>query len=159
MRKGEVVLIIKQKEEDILEALEAWDWLDFSGKRPFITSCFGDVFFEADDGIYFLDSLGSGLERVADSKGELQDILNTPEGQDHYLMAGLVMAAEESGLTLREGECLDFKVSPILGGPLVVQNLTVMPFKVSLDIAGQIVKQVKDLPPGTKISSVTLDGA
>ncbi|MGR9053819.1 MAG: T6SS immunity protein Tdi1 domain-containing protein, partial [Gammaproteobacteria bacterium] len=127
-------------------------------KEPFITTCFGDIFFDSDEGIYFLDSLGGTFEKVASSKSELQGILNTEDGQDHFLMADLAIAAQENGLSLCEGECLDFKVSPILGGPLTVDNLHVMSFKVALDVAGQIMRQVKDLPPGTKIDKVTLDG-
>jgi hypothetical protein len=153
------MLVIKQDINDIKQGLEAWDWIDFSGKEPFITTCFGDVFFESNDGVYFLDTLGGTLEKVASSKEELQDILNTEEGQDHFLMAGLALAAQESGLNIGEGGCLDFKVNPAVGGPLTVENLDVMSFAISLDIAGQIIKQIKDLPPGTKIDKVTIDGA
>jgi len=153
------VLLIKQDIAAIWQALEAWDWLDFAEKEPFITTCFGDVFFESKSGIFFLDTLAGSLEKVASSKDGLQEILNSEEGQDHYLMAGLALAAQENGLTIGEGECLDFKVSPVLGGPLTIENINVMPFVVSLHIAGQIMEQVKDLPPGTKISKVTVDGA
>jgi hypothetical protein len=152
------MLVIKQHINDIQKGLEAWDWIDFSGKEPFITTCFGDVFFDSNDGIYFLDTLGGTLEKVAPSKEELQEILNTEEGQDHYLMAGLALAALESGLNIGEGQCLDFKVSPVLSGPLTVENIDVMSFALSLDIAGQIMKQIKDLPPGTKIDKITIDG-
>ena len=153
------MLVIKQNIDDINIGLEAWDWIDFSGKEPFITTCFGDVFFESNDGVYFLDTLAGSLEKVASSKEELQEILNTEEGQDHFLMAGLALAAQESGLNIGEGECLDFKVNPVVGGSLTVDNIDVMSFALSLDIAGQILKQVKDLPPGTKIDKVTIDGA
>jgi hypothetical protein len=66
------VLLVKQSIENIEDALEAWDWIDFSGKQPFITTCFGDVFFESEDGIFFLDSIGGTLERVADTNEDLQ---------------------------------------------------------------------------------------
>lgn len=145
--------------EDIHDALESWDWMDFSDKTPFITTCFGDVFFESKEGIYFLDSIGGSLDKVAASKAELQDILNTEDGQDHYLMAGLVVLARESGLLLEDGECYDFKISPALSGPLELSNIQKMSFKVSLHISGQLMKQIKDLPPGTKISEVKLEGA
>lgn len=153
------MLVIKQDIDEIKKGLEAWDWVDFSSKEPFITTCFGDVFFESNDGVYFLDTLGGSLEKVASSKEELQEILNTEEGQDHFLMAGLALAAQEGGLNIGQGQCLDFKVSPVLGGPLTVENIDIMPFALSLDIAGQIMKQVKDLPPGTKIDKITIDGA
>ncbi len=153
------VLVVKQKPEDIEDALEAWDWLDFSGKTPVITTCFGDVFFESDEGIYFLDSIGGSLDKVATSKSELQDILNTEDGKDHFLMAGLVALARDSGLILEEGECYDFTISPALSGSMELSNMQKMSFKVSLHISGQLMKQIKDLPPGTKISEVKLDGA
>jgi hypothetical protein len=153
------VLIVQQRIEDIEDALEAWDWLDFSGKTPFITTCFGDVFFESNEGIYFLDSIGGSLDKVASSKSELQVILNTPDGQDHFLMAGLVSVARDSGLILEDGECYDFKISPALSGPMELSNLQKMSFKVSLHIGGQLIKQIKDLPAGTKISEVKLEDA
>ena len=116
-------------------------------------------FFESDNGVYFLDSLDGSLNKVSSSKEELQEILNTQEGQDHYLMGELALLAQENGLIISEGKCLDFKISPILGGPMTIDNIEVMSFGLSLDIAGQILKQVKDLPVGTKIDKVTLDGA
>ena len=154
---GESVLLVNQAKEDIEEALEAWDWVDFSGKVPFVTTCFGDVFFDSEDGVFFLDSISGTLEKVASSKSDLQNILNTPDGQDHFLMAGLVEAAFDAGLTLNEGECYDFKVSPALNGPMDSANITTMSFKVSLHVAGQIMKQIKDLPPGTVITEVKLE--
>jgi len=122
-------------------------------------TAFGDVFFESDEGIFFLDSLSGTLDKVSNTKAELQNVLNTPDGQDHYLMAGLVSIARENGLILESGECYDFKVSPSLNGAMDLENLQKMDFKVSLNISGQITKQIKDLPVGTNIGSVTLEGA
>lgn len=152
------MLLIEQNRNDIIDALESWDWMDFSDKTPFITTAFGDVFFESKDGIFFLDSIGGSLEKVASTKNELQDLLNTADGQDHFLMAGLVTAARDEGLVLNEGECYDFKVSPSLSGPMVLSNIQKMSFKVLLHISGQLMKQIKDLPEGTKINSVKFEG-
>lgn len=152
------MLLIEQNRNDIIDALESWDWMDFSDKTPFITTAFGDVFFESKDGIFFLDSIGGSLEKVASTKKELQDLLNTADGQDHFLMAGLVTAARDEGLVLNEGECYDFKVSPSLSGPMDLSNIQKMSFKVSLHISGQLMKQIKDLPEGTKINSVKFEG-
>ena len=153
------MLLIEQSKEDIEAALESWGWLDFKNKFPFITTAFGDVFFEANEGIYFLDSIGGTFEKVANSKSELQEILNTEEGQDHYLMVGLVLAARENGLILSQGECYDFKLSPALSGAMDLSNMQIMSFKVSLHLAGQLINQIKDLPIGSKINSVKLEGA
>lgn len=152
------MLLIQQSSSDIEDALEAWDWIDFSGKTPAITTAFGDVFFESEDGIHFLDSISGTFDKVAQSKSQLKDILNTEDGQDHYLMAGLVEAARESGLLLDSGECYDFIVSPALSGAMDLSNLQKMSFKVSLHVSGQLMKQIKDLPQGTKIDGVKLEG-
>ena len=153
------MLLIEQNQKEIFEALESWDWLDFEGKKSFITTAFGDVLFESAEGIYFLDSIGGTLEKITNTKHELESILNTIDGQDHFLMAGLVVSARDEGLILKNGECCDFNVSPSLNGPLDLNNVPIMSFKVSLHVSGQIHKQIKDLPVGTKISAVKLDGA
>ena len=153
------MLLIEQSRNGIDDALESWDWMDFSDKTPFITTAFGDILFESKEGIFFLDSIGGSLDKVTVTKKELQNILNTEDGQDHFLMAGLVVAARNEGLFLDEGECYDFKVSPALSGPMDIGNLQKMSFKVSLHIAGQLMKQLKDLPPGTKINSIKFEGA
>ena len=42
--------------------------------------------------------------------------------------------------------------APILGGELSVSNIQVIDFVVSINILGQLHRQVRDLPPGTRIS-------
>lgn len=142
--------------DDFTHGLESWDWLDFSGKVPFLTTAFGDVFFDSKEGVYFLDKVSGKLELICESKQALQDILNTADGQDHYLMTSLVLLARDRGLILNDDECYDFKVAPSLNGEIKFENLQKMDFKVSLNITGQLLKQIKDLPPGTKISEVKL---
>lgn len=84
--------------------------------------------------------------------------MNTLDGQDHYLMAELVTLARENGLILESGECYDFKMSPSLNGTMDLESLQKMNFKVSLNISGQLIKQIKDLPAGTNIGNVTFEG-
>lgn len=83
-------------------------------------------------------------------------MLSTPEGQDRYLMAGLAEAAEQKGLQLQPSQVFDFTKPPVLGGKFEVENLAPNDFVVSLNISGQIHDQVRKLPPGTKISRVTI---
>ena len=121
-------------------------------------SLFGDVFFEAADGCWHLDTLNGEFARVWDSREAMEASLAAPEGQDHYLLGGLAMSAERSGITLDLSEVYDLAPPPILGGPLKVENIMKMDFVVALNIAGQIHDQVRGLPPGTKISGFTIDG-
>ena len=48
-------------------------------------------------------------------------------------------------------------VPKLFGGEFAVENITKMDFVVALNLGGQLVRQVKDLPPGTKISGLTVD--
>ena len=142
--------------ETYAEALESWTWLPLAGKRPVQATLFGDVFLQDSEGCWFLDSLEGKLTNVASSKEELQAILSTPEGQNLYLMAGLAEAAEQHGMQLQPSKVFDFTKPPVLGGALEVGNLAPKDFVVSLNIAGQIHDQVRKLPPGTKISNISI---
>lgn len=55
-RPIDVDLIRRVPESDYREALESWTWVELEGKVPLFTSLFGDVFFQARDGYWFLDT-------------------------------------------------------------------------------------------------------
>lgn len=133
------------------DALKAWEWIGLDGKTPMFTSAFGNVFLRAADGFWFLDRLAGTLTRPWDTAGQLQDEMDTPEGQSVYLSAGLVWAANELGVVPSEAQVYDFAVPPILGGEQVVTNVQVVDFTVALGISGQIHEQLRDVAPGTPI--------
>ena len=137
-------------------ALESWAWAGVPGKQPLFTSPFGDVFLQAPDGFWFLDLLEGALTRPWPDADALRTDLNTAAGRDRYLMAGLAMAAEGRGIVPSDDQVLGFKVVPILGGAIAVENIEVIDFVVSLNLAGQLHQQVRDMPPGTRISGFTL---
>lgn len=58
--------------DQFARALESWDWADIQGKQPLFTSPFGDVFFQAQDGFWFLDLLEGTLTRPWSDAGALQ---------------------------------------------------------------------------------------
>lgn len=90
---------------------------------------------------------------------DLQVELTTTEGQDQYLLAGLAHAAVQAGPVPGTGQILSFRHPPALGGQLNIGNIEVSDFVVAVNIAGQIRDQIPSLPPGTKITGVTIDGA
>jgi hypothetical protein len=149
---------IRPTPEELAQGLESWDWLDFNGLQPVLVSSFGDVFFEGSDGIQMLDTIEGKLKHIASDRRELESKLATEQGQDEFLLAGLVIGARDRlSLTLQDGECYDFKVPPILSGAIGVENLQKMSFVVKLNLCGQLHKQVKDLAPGTRINGVKLE--
>ena len=74
--------------DQFARALESWDWTDIQGKQPLFTSPFGDVFFQTQDGFWFLDLLEGALTRPWSDADALQAELNTAEGQDRTSWPG-----------------------------------------------------------------------
>ena len=144
--------------EQFARGLESWGWLGIGAKAPVLATLFGDVILQDGRSFWFLDSVGGSLTPTWSSVDALKSDLNTAEGQDRYLLGGLAMAAERNGLVLGPNDVYDFTIPPILGGKFDVDNVKVMDFVVSLYLAGQLLDQVKSLPPGTKISGFTVDG-
>ena len=137
-------------------ALESWHWIGIGDKSPLFTSPFGDVFLRADDGFWWLDTLEATLTREWASAEDLTTALNTSEGQDRYLLAGLAASAERQGITPTAMQVYGFKIAPVLGGEVGLANVEAIDFVVSINLLGQLHQQVRDLPPGTMFSGFTL---
>lgn len=145
-------LFLAPSDEDIQRGLDAWRWLPISELAPIAVSVFGDVFFEGPQGIVVLDTVEGKLVQVAGDAANLVALLQSEKARDNLLFAGLVISARERGLRLGPGECYDFKVAPILGGPIAAEEVYSISLVVKLHIAGQLHDQIKDLPDGTRIS-------
>ena len=141
------------------EALESWAWIGLDRKVPVLSSLFGHVFLQSVEGYWYLDVIGGSLRKLWPDAAALQAVLDSDDGQDDFLLGGLALAAERRGLVLTESEVFDFNPPPVLGGPFDAANLTAMDFVVAVNMAGQIHEQVRNLPAGTKIGRVTVDGA
>jgi hypothetical protein len=142
--------------ETYARALDSWNWLPIASKAPVMASLFGDVFLQDWRGrrdYWFLSSLDATLTRAAGTAAELDAILATDEGQDDYLLGGLAMAADRRGLKLRPDEVYSFGIAPVLGGTFGAENIVVRLFVVSLNVAGQLHEQIRNIPPGTPIGS------
>ena len=142
--------------EQYTRGLDSWSWLDIAGKAPVFASLFGDVFFQAADGFWWLDTLEGNLSRPWTTADELRADLNSPDGQDEYLLGGLAMGADRRGIALEPAQVYCFTAPPILGGAIDLDNVGVLDFVVALNVTGQLHQQVKDLPPGTPISGFSI---
>jgi hypothetical protein len=142
----------------ITRALEDWAWLPgIESMIPLATSAFGDVFLEGEDAVWFLDTIEGKLTREWEDTTSLQEALNTADGQARFLLDGLAEAAYARGVRPDPEQVLSFKIAPVLGGAFKPDNIEVTDLVVSLSISGQLHRQVKDLPPGTRISGFTID--
>lgn len=139
-------------------ALESWDWLGLAGAAPVMATLFGDVIFQTSQGFAFLDTVEGTLTVAWPDREAVEAALQTQDGQDRYLMGELALAAAEQGIVPGPEQVLSFTHPPVLGGPLTVDNLEVQDFVVATNIAGQIHQQVLDLPAGTPIAGVAIEG-
>ena len=80
-------LVITPPREAIERALESWHWLPINGRAPVLVTAFGDIFFEGQDGIWFLDTLEGTIQRVCTTRAELEELLATTEAEDRYCLA------------------------------------------------------------------------
>lgn len=140
--------LVTPAECELERALESWSWIDLSDKTPVAVTAFGDVFFVALTGIWFLDKIEGTLTRVCGSREELATILESDEGKNHYLLAGFVQRAAREGMPLGPGECYDFTVAPILGGNIGYENVQKRNLVVAINVAGQIHEKARSKQNG-----------
>lgn len=139
------------------DALESWSFLDLVGKRALFASPFGDVFLQDEHGIWFLDVLAADLTQLWTDQHALSDTLNTRDGQEQYLMIGLASELDAAGVRPGASQVYGFATPPALGGAIAADNVEVIDFAVAINLLGQIHNQIRNLPPGTPISGVTLN--
>ena len=128
--------------------LEAWHWVGLEDKTPVAVTAFGDVFFVALTGIWFLDTVEGALTRVCGSRQELAAILESDKGKNHYLLAGLVQKAVREGMSLNAGECYAFTVAPVLGGEISYANIQKRSLVEALHTTGEIHQKLRNATSG-----------
>jgi hypothetical protein len=97
------------------------------------------------------------LTRPWATADDLKAALDTADGQVQYLLAGLAASAERQGITPTATQVYGFKIAPVLGGEIGLGNIEAIDFVVSINVLGQLHQQVREVPPGTKISGLTVD--
>ncbi len=148
-------LLIEDATLDHEVLLGDWQWLLNGRFRVIAGSKFGDWFIARPDGrVELLDAMDGTLRVVAPSYQEFQRLLNTQAKQEEWLLSLLVLSLHEAGVVPGPGQCYSFRIPPALGGKATSDNVEVMDLLVWVSICGQLHQQIRDLPPGTKISGV-----
>lgn len=147
---------IQPSAQDIQRALDSWRWLPLADKAVIRVTSFGDFFLQNHEGIWFLDTLDGNVSMICGSVAELDALLSTEAGQDHYLFGGLVERAVREGHVPGEGQCYDYTVSPVIGGSAGYDNICIRSFVVAVNLKGQLHDQVRSMPAGAKITGLKI---
>jgi len=139
--------------------LSYWRWLLEKDFHPIVMTAFGDWFLLDQDGsVHFLDLVAGKLSKVAESGEQFKRIMGRPKNLDQWFMAEVVQSLLDSGMVLGENQCFGFKIPPVLGGKIEVANIEPTDIAVHQGLLSQIHEQTRNLPEGTKIGKVLIDG-
>ncbi|MFG6467112.1 T6SS immunity protein Tdi1 domain-containing protein [Roseateles sp. BYS87W] len=138
--------------------MDDWRWLVGAPRQLLRVSALGDALLTERDGaaLWWLDTQGGTLVRVADSPAALAQRLTDPEFVDDRFMPDAVADLRAAGLRLGPRQVYALKTPMVLGGRFERDNIEVSDAAVSFSLLGQIHAQVHDLPPGTPIRSLKL---
>lgn len=140
---------------DLKRITESWDWLIGNDKTPILVSSIGDIFLEDRKGKCYWLNVGEGIiEKVAEDKTEFKEKLNNNEIVSEWFLVELVAELKKEGLELTEKKLYGYKKLPVLGGEYEPENFELTDIEVHFELSGQIHKQIKDLPDGTKVKIV-----
>lgn len=143
------------------EVLEDWRWLIGPRLQLWHVTKAGDALLQdpEDGSVHFLDVISGEVSRIARDRSEFELLVARAENADEWLIPEMVDGQAELGMRPGENKCLSFRHPPVLGGEIEPENIEISDIAVHFSMAGQIHKQVKDLPPGTKISGVQIQKA
>jgi len=138
--------------------LEDWRWLLGDLMELLVISSLGDMFLsDAAGRIFWLDTGAGKLQQVATSAAEFKQLIQKREHADQWFIPLLVGDLITSGVRLSAGQCYSYIKPPILGGEIALTNFKPTDLSVHFSVLGQIHRQVKDLPPGTKIDKIKIE--
>jgi hypothetical protein len=141
-----------------IELLADWKWLLKGSYVMIAMNNFGDIFLRQSTGEIRLLRVGSGdLEKIADSQAEFQSLVAEKEKQREWFALELLTEIEREGMTLAPGQCFSLKKPLTLGGTMEVSNIEVASIAIYVSLMGQMHRQLKDLPPGTRITGLRIE--
>ena len=140
------------------DLLRDWQWLLGEAMQLLIVSALGDMFLaDADGQVFWLDTGAGQLHQIAATVDEFQQLRQQRDHADQWFIPQLVGDLISSGVLLSPGQCYSYKIPPILGGQIEPANFEPTELSVHFSVLGQILRKVKDLPPGTKITDITIE--
>lgn len=146
-------ITINPTAEAVAELRESWSWLLGVDWRPMLFSAVGDVFLQLPSGtVWWLSTATGSLEQIAESEADFVAKLSG-EQVDEWFLPGLVESLRSSGKHLLPGQCYSYTTLPVFAeGSFSVENMFQIDATEHFGVTGQIMKQIRALPDGTKVS-------
>jgi hypothetical protein len=134
---------------------QAWSWIGLAPDVVLQTNAFGNVVVRARDGkIWRICPEELSCKVIADSEAGFQELSQSSEFQEDWLMHRLVRLAEDRFGSLEEGRCYCLKIPAVLGGAYDLSNFGTISVLECLAASGHLAEQIKDLPAGAQIKLV-----
>jgi hypothetical protein len=134
------------------DLFEDWRWLVGTSAQPILITSLGDAFFqENSEKVFWLDVGRSKYSQVAESQKDFEQKMKINENITEWFMPNLVAALITQLGTLKPHSCYSFLRLPVLGGDYLEKNFAQADIEVHFSLTGQICRQIKDLPEGSKI--------
>ncbi|HET7903232.1 MAG TPA: T6SS immunity protein Tdi1 domain-containing protein [Candidatus Eisenbacteria bacterium] len=158
MRPTDRSLLSDLPAESLVAALASWRWLLGEDLRPRWLSLSGDVFLVGALGeVFWLDTGGGTLTRIAASEQELEERLAEAVWRDEWLLESVIEERARQGRVPGAGECLGFRILPVLGGAYDGENRVVVAGAEHVGLTGELHRQIRDLPDGTAVRLEIVD--
>lgn len=143
---------------DIDDLCECWMWLIPDLKQVLMISKMGDMFVMQKDGcIYWLATDTGNLTKIANDYKEFEQLLLEEDNLDNWFLPLLIEQLNSAGMLLGPNQVYGFKLMPVMGGDYAVDNMEPTDLSVHFTITGQICRQIKNLPDGTKVKIKIVD--
>jgi hypothetical protein len=137
--------------------LSDWRWLVDKSYTPFLLTAMGDMFLTAENGsIYMLNLIDGQFEIIADSEEDFKNKLQDVDIASEWLLPEIVQANKDMGIVLKKNQCYGMGIPAFLSGKLEPNNIKPTDVYVYYSVTGQLLYQVKDMPPGTRIDKIKI---
>jgi hypothetical protein len=152
-----LIISIKGLPFDLL--LEDWRWLVSAHYMPILMTAFGDLFLrDASGSVHFLDLMAGQFRQVAKSEDQFNTLCEDKERRRTWFLGFFLMGIRKIRGELAPGECYGCKIPLSLGGELAPENFERTDLRTHYAVLGQLHRQTRNQPFGTKINRIETDG-
>ena len=128
-----------------------WGWTGVVAERVRAQSPMGHLLIsDAQDSFYYIDPDGMAIVALG-SREQAQAHLDEPEANQLWCGGELVESARGLLGEPPEGSVFALKPHAMLAGEYAPENMCIMPLEDLIAFSGDVARQIKDLPDGSKI--------